>query len=71
MFLVGAVDGRYDFVKWALQFKPDLNVLVKNSTTGNETSSLSVACEKGLYAVAQLLISHGAVNNKTDRSSCQ
>jgi len=71
LFLVGAVDGRYDFVKWALQFKPDLNVVVKNSTTGNETSSLSVACEKGFYDVAQLLIRNGAVNNKTGRSSCQ
>jgi len=30
-----------------------------------------VACEKGFYDVAQLLISNGAVNNKTGRSSCQ
>lgn len=71
LFLVGAVDGRYDFVKWALQFKPDLNVVVKNEQTGNETSSLSVACEKGFYDVAQLLIANGAINNKTGKSSCQ
>lgn len=66
LFLVGAVDGRYDFVKWALQFEPDLNVVTKR---GN--SALSVACEDGYYDVAQLLIQNGAINHKTGKSTCQ
>jgi ankyrin repeat protein len=64
--LVGAVLGRYEFLKWVLQFKPDLNVV-----SAKDASPLSGACLEGFYDVAQLLIENGAINHKTGKSTCE
>ena len=66
--LVGAVLGRYDFMKWVLQYKPDLNVV---SYQPKNTSPLSGACEEGFYDVVQLLIENGAINHKTGKPTCE
>lgn len=66
LFMVAAVDGRLDTVKYILQFNPDLNVIVVNKNT----SALSGACERGFTEVANLLIEKGAINHKTGKSSC-
>ena len=65
LFLIGAVDGRAEFTEWALQFKPDLDVVTKK-----DNSALSLACEQAFYDVAQILIRAGAINHKTGKSSC-
>jgi len=70
LFMVAAVDGRLDTVKYILQFNPDLNVVAKNETPKIDASPLSGACENGFTDVANLLIEKGAINHKTGKSSC-
>lgn len=70
LFMVAAVDGRLDVVKYILQFNPDLNVVAINEKPKIDASPLSGACEKGFDQVAQLLIEKGAINHKTGKSSC-
>lgn len=71
LFMVAAVDGRLEVVKYILQFNPDLNVVAKNEQPKIDASPLSGACENGFTDVANLLISKGAINHKTGTSSCQ
>lgn len=72
LFLVAAVDGRLDTVKYILQDKPDvnINVVAKNEKPKIDESPLSGACERGFTDVANFLISKGAINHKTGKSSC-
>lgn len=70
LFMVAAVDGRLDTVKYILQFNPDINVVAKNETPKIDASPLSGACEHGFTDVANLLIEKGAINHKTGKSSC-
>ncbi len=70
LFMVAAVDGRLDTVKYILQFNPDLNAVAVNETPKLDESPLSGACEGGFTEVADLLIARGAINHKTGRSSC-
>lgn len=72
LFLVAAVDGRLDTVKYILQDKPgvNINVVAKNENPKIDESPLSGACERGFTDVANLLISKGAINHKTGKSSC-
>ena len=71
LFSVAAVDGRYDTVKYVLDnFHPDINVVAKNDNPKIDESPLSGACEGGFTDVANLLISKGAINHKTGKSSC-
>ncbi|PVZ78650.1 hypothetical protein C9426_34195 [Serratia sp. S1B] len=70
LFMVAAVDGRLDTVKYILQFNPDLNVITDPTHPEKGTSPLSGACERGFTEVANLLIQKGAINHKTGRSSC-
>lgn len=71
LFMVAAVDGRLETVKYILQFSPDLNVVAVNENPKIDASPLSGACEGGFTDVADLLIAHGAINHKTGRSSCE
>ncbi len=71
LFLVAAVDGRFDTVKYVMEnFHPDINVVAKNDNPKIDASPLSGACEGGHMDVANLLISKGAINHKTGKSSC-
>lgn len=70
LFMVAAVDGRLDTVKYILQFNPDLNVVAINDNPKINASPLSGACENGFTDVANLLIAKGAINHKTGKSSC-
>ncbi|WP_197062192.1 MULTISPECIES: ankyrin repeat domain-containing protein [unclassified Serratia (in: enterobacteria)] len=70
LFMVAAVDGRLDTVKYILQFNPDLNVVAINENPKINASPLSGACEHGFTDVANLLIEKGAINHKTGKSSC-
>lgn len=72
LFLVAAVDGRVDTVKYILQDKPNvnINVVAKNENQKIDERPLSGACERGFTDVANLLISRGAINHKTGKSSC-
>ncbi|AHG19938.1 ankyrin [Chania multitudinisentens RB-25] len=70
LFMVAAVDGRLDVVKYILQFNPDLNVVAVNEEPKINASPLSGACENGFTDVANLLIEKGAINHKTGKSSC-
>lgn len=70
LFMVAAVDGRLDVVKYILQFNPDLNVVAINDNPKIDASPLSGACEHGFIDVANLLIEKGAINHKTGKSSC-
>ncbi|MFC0229071.1 ankyrin repeat domain-containing protein [Serratia aquatilis] len=70
LFMVAAVDGRLDVVKYILQFNPDLNVVAINENPKINASPLSGACEHGFVDVANLLIEKGAINHKTGKSSC-
>lgn len=67
LFMVAAVDGRLETVKFILQFNPDLNVIAPKFNV----SPLSGACDRGFDDVAQLLIEKGAINHKTGKSSCE
>ena len=67
LFMVAAVDGRLETVKFILQFNPNLNVVAPQFNV----SPLSGACDRGFKEVAQLLINSGAINHKTGRSSCE
>lgn len=67
LFMVAAVDGRLETVKFILQFNPNLNVVAPQFNV----SPLSGACDRGFKEVAQLLINNGAINHKTGRSSCE
>lgn len=67
LFMVAAVDGRLETVKFILQFNPDLNVIAPKFNV----SPLSGACDRGFDDVAQLLIQKGAINHKTGKSSCE
>ncbi len=67
LFMVAAVDGRLETVKFILQFNPDLNVVAPKFNV----SPLSGACDRGFDDVAQLLIEKGAINHKTGKSSCE
>ncbi|MEX2939978.1 ankyrin repeat domain-containing protein [Serratia fonticola] len=71
LFMVAAVDGRLEVVKYILQFNPDINVVAKNEKPKIDASPLSGACENGFTDVANLLISKGAINHKTGKSSCE
>lgn len=71
LFMVAAVDGRVDTVKYMLQFHPDVNVVAVNEKPKLDESPLSGACEHGFKEMADLLIAHGAINHKTGRASCQ
>jgi len=71
LFMVAAVDGRLETVKYILQFDPDVNVVAVNENPKIDASPLSGACEGGFHDVADLLIAHGAVNHKTGRASCE
>lgn len=72
LFLVAAVDGRLDTVKYILQDKPNvnINVVAKNENPKIDESPLSGACERGFTDMANFLISKGAINHKTGKSSC-
>ncbi|MFC0225292.1 ankyrin repeat domain-containing protein [Serratia aquatilis] len=70
LFMVAAVDGRLDTVKYILQFNPNLDVITDPANPEKGTSPLSGACEHGFTEVANLLIQKGAINHKTGRSSC-
>lgn len=72
LFLVAAVDGRLDVVKYILEDKPDvnINVIAKNDNPKIDASPLSGACEHGFKDVANFLITKGAINHKTGKSSC-
>lgn len=70
LFMVAAVDGRLETVKYILQFDPDLDVVAINESPKINESPLSGACEGGFTDVADLLIAKGAINHKTGRSSC-
>lgn len=70
LFMVAAVDGRLETVEYILQFNPDINVVAINDDPKIDESPLSGACEGGFTDVADLLISKGAINHKTGRSSC-
>lgn len=70
LFMVAAVDGRLDTVKYILQFNPDVNIVAINEQPKINESPLSGACEGGFHEVAELLIAKGAINHKTGRSSC-
>ncbi|PTT52905.1 ankyrin repeat domain-containing protein [Aeromonas sp. HMWF014] len=70
LFMIAAVDGRLDTVKYILQFNPDLNVVAINENPKINASPLSGACEHGFTDVANLLIEKGAINHKTGKSSC-
>ncbi|MDF0604327.1 ankyrin repeat domain-containing protein [Neisseriaceae bacterium TC5R-5] len=70
LFLVAAVDGRLETVKYILQFHPDINVVAVNEQPKINASPLSGACERGFSDVADLLIENGAINHKTGKSSC-
>ena len=70
LFMVAAVDGRLETVKYILQFEPDINVVAVNASPRLDESPLSGACEGGFSEVAALLIARGAINHKTGRSSC-
>ena len=67
LFMVAAVDGRLETVKFILQFNPNLNVVAPQFNV----SPLSGACDRGFKEVAQLLINNGAINHKTGKSSCE
>lgn len=67
LFMVAAVDGRLETVKFILQFNPNLNAVSEQF----DRSPLSGACEKGFTDVANLLIEKGAINHKTGKSSCE
>lgn len=71
LFMVAAVDGRLETVKYILQFHPDINAVAINEQPKLDESPLSGACEGGFTDVADLLIAHGAINHKTGRSSCE
>lgn len=65
---VAAVDGRLEALKYILQFNPkSINVVVEKF----DISPLSGACDRGFTDVAELLISLGAINHKTGKSSCE
>jgi len=72
LFLVAAVDGRLDVVKYILEDKPDVNInaVAKNDQPKIDASPLSGACERGFKDVADFLITKGAINHKTGKSSC-
>lgn len=72
LFSVAAVDGRLDTVKYILKDKPDvnINVVAKNDNPKIDESPLSGACEGGFTDTANFLISKGAINHKTGKSSC-
>ncbi|MEG0184298.1 MAG: ankyrin repeat domain-containing protein [Stenotrophomonas sp.] len=70
-FMVAAVDGRLDVVKYILRFNPDLDIVAVNAQPKIDASPLSGACEGGFTEVANLLIARGAINHKTGRSSCE
>jgi len=73
LFLVAAVDGRLDVVKYILQENPNvnINVVTKNNQPKIDASPLSGACEHGFKELANFLISKGAINHKNGKSSCK
>ncbi|TWP27698.1 ankyrin repeat domain-containing protein [Apibacter muscae] len=70
LFMVAAVDGRTEAVKFIFENSPepiDLNVVSQKL----DRSALSGACERGFTDIANLLIEKGAINHKTGKSSCK
>lgn len=64
---VAAVDGRLEALKFIVE---NGGKSINNVAEQHDISPLGGACERGFYDVADYLISLGAINNKTGRSSC-
>lgn len=74
LVMVAASNNRIDTVKYLMSIGADLN---KVTTINDEKrpsfnqSALSYACERGHTDMQKLLIENGAINNRTQKSSCQ
>lgn len=66
LIMVAASNNRIEIVKYLLTQGANPNLVAKK-----DASALSYACERGHTEMQQLLISHGVINHKTGKSSCQ
>lgn len=68
LLMVAAVDGRLEALQYILQFDPKS---INHVSKKYDVSPLSGACARGFTDVAEFLISIGAINHKTNTSSCE
>lgn len=66
LIMVAASNNRIEIVQYLLAQGANPNLVAKK-----DASALSYACERGHTEMQQLLISHGVINHKTGKSSCQ
>lgn len=74
LIMVAASNNRIDTVKYLLSLgaNPNLVTTQTDKSAGSyNQSALSYACTRGHKEMQQLLISHGAINHRTGKSSCE
>ena len=65
--MVAASNNRLETVKYLISEGADLNLVSEQK----DQRALSFACDRGYTEMQQLLISHGAINHRTGKASCQ
>lgn len=74
LLMVAASNNRIDIVKYLIAQGSDLNLVTTQTDTkagSYNQSALSYACTRNHPQMQQLLISYGAINHRTGKSSCQ
>lgn len=74
LLMVAASNNRLETVRYLIAQGADLNrvTTIQNPKAGSyNQSALSYACTRNHPEMQKLLISHGAINHRTGRSSCQ
>ena len=67
LVMVAASNNRLETVKYLISEGADVNLVSEQK----DQSALSFACDRGYTEMQQLLISHGAINHRTGKASCQ